>query len=496
MGGGNKIKSVAVIGAGAAGAVTAAALKAEEAFDVIRVFERRECAGGTWIYDPGVQPNVLVRPGALPAEIDPPLEIPQSLPTVTRPNQQERFSTTPIYDSLTTNVPEIAMSFSDVRFPYGPFAPHHIPRQYIENYFALHKTDSFLVLNTTVEDVLKINHPSNDGSTQWKLTLRKYDALQKADIWWEETFDAVILANGHYSVPTIPRVKGLEEYIEKYPGRIVHSKSYRLPSIYKSKRVLVIGNSASGTDLSRELISTAQLPVYQSKRSKTWWEGDSPPAGIEWKPVISEYLPDGRILFDDGTYLDDIDTVIYCTGYRPSYPFWNAKKNGQPLWDDKTGRLVKSYWHTFFQDFPNLGIVGLPRVLTFRSFEYQAIALSRLFANRNPIPLPPIPEQQAWENDRAELTTREHRKFHDIKWEDGETHEWLQGFFKWSGLGTLTGQGRIPPPLTREMVWAIENLKKYRPPSSDGKLDTSDYPREAYEWIVVENRKLDVLGFI
>lgn len=53
------------------------------------------------IYDPAVQPNVLVRPGALPAEVDPPLEIPQSLPTVTRPNQQERFSTTPIYDSLT-----------------------------------------------------------------------------------------------------------------------------------------------------------------------------------------------------------------------------------------------------------------------------------------------------------------------------------------------------------------------------------------------------------
>lgn len=102
------------------------------------------------------------------------------------------------------------MSFSDVRFPYGPFAPHHIPRQYIENYFALHKTDSFLVLNTTVEDVLKINHPSNDGSTQWKLTLRKYDALQKADIWWEETFDAVILANGHYSVPYVGFLHSVE----------------------------------------------------------------------------------------------------------------------------------------------------------------------------------------------------------------------------------------------------------------------------------------------
>ncbi|TFB04335.1 Thiol-specific monooxygenase [Trichoderma ghanense] len=496
MGGGNKIKSVAVIGAGAAGAVTAAALKAEEAFDYIRVFERRESAGGTWIYDPAVQPDILVRPGALPAETDPPLEIPHNLPAVTGPNEQERFSKTPIYSSLTTNVPEIAMSFSDIRFPYGPFAPHHIPRQYIENYFALHKTDSFLVLNTTVEDVLKINHPSNDGSTQWKLTLRKYDALRNVDIWWEETFDALILANGHYSVPTIPHVKGLEDYIQKYPGRIIHSKTYRSPSIYRNKRVLVIGNSASGTDISRELVSTAQLPVYQSRRSKIWWEGDSPPAGIEWKPVISEYLPNGRILFEDGTYLDGIDTVIYCTGYKPSYPFWNAKKNGQPLWDDRKGQLVKSYWHTFFQDFPNLGIVGLPRVLTFRSFEYQAIALARLFANRNPVPLPPISEQQAWADAREELTRREHRRFHDISWDDGETREWLQGFLKLSGLGTLTGQGRIPPPLTKEMIWAIENLKKYRPGGDDDKKGSDGQRADNHDWVVVENRKRDVLGFI
>lgn len=43
-----KVKSVAIIGAGPSGAVAAAALKAENYFDHIRVFERRETAGGTW----------------------------------------------------------------------------------------------------------------------------------------------------------------------------------------------------------------------------------------------------------------------------------------------------------------------------------------------------------------------------------------------------------------------------------------------------------------
>lgn len=42
------IKSVAVIGAGPAGAIATDALAQEQEFDIIRVFERREKAGGCW----------------------------------------------------------------------------------------------------------------------------------------------------------------------------------------------------------------------------------------------------------------------------------------------------------------------------------------------------------------------------------------------------------------------------------------------------------------
>jgi len=42
------VKSVAVIGAGPAGAITVDALAQEKAFDVIKVFERRDKAGGCW----------------------------------------------------------------------------------------------------------------------------------------------------------------------------------------------------------------------------------------------------------------------------------------------------------------------------------------------------------------------------------------------------------------------------------------------------------------
>ena len=41
-------KSVAVIGTGPAGAITVDALAQEKCFDTIRVFERRQKAGGLW----------------------------------------------------------------------------------------------------------------------------------------------------------------------------------------------------------------------------------------------------------------------------------------------------------------------------------------------------------------------------------------------------------------------------------------------------------------
>ncbi|KAK0101142.1 hypothetical protein ONS95_012876 [Cadophora gregata] len=499
----NWVKSVAVIGAGAAGAITAAALVAEKYFDRIQVFERRESAGGTWIYDPSPPSSLPLRPGGLPPDVDPPLSIPDALPRITSPSTQERWNKTPIYSSLTTNVPSIAMSFSDLPFAYGPFVPHHIPKQYVESYFSHHKTDSLLSLNTTVED-LSVIEGSEKGRERWNLTLRKHDSVRGVDVWWQDEFDAVVLANGHYGVPYIPEVKGLAKYLELFPGRVVHSKTYRTPQLYRNKRVLTIGNSASGHDLTNDLLLEASLPVYQSRRSKSRWDGSEPPPGIAWKPIIKEFLPSGRIIFEDDTYLDDIDTVIYCTGYKASFPFWNVKNNGREIWDYEKNKLVKSYIHTFFHEYKTLGIVGVPRVLTFRSFEYQAIALARLFSGRQARELPGLEEQEEWERDREERVKREGKKFHDIEWETGETLNWLGELYEISGLGLLTGEGRVPPVLGEEVRWAIEHLRKYPEPGKDGVEDRKEFEKSAgdeqsgdgEEWVLVERKKKDLLAFI
>lgn len=276
---------------------------------------------------------------------------------------------------------------------------------------------------------------------------------------------------------------------------MVHSKSYRSAQHYHNKRILVIGNSASGHDVTAGVVKTAHLPVYQSRRTSSRWDGNEPPEGIEWKPIISEYLPTGEIVFEDGSIIDDIDQVIYCTGYKASFPFWNAKANGAPLYDYKRDHVVGNYLHIFFTDFPTIGIVGIPRTLTFRSFNYQAIALARVFSGRNAHPLPSVVEQREWLSRRLELVTRQHRKFHDIPWDEGETLNYFRELYELAGLPRIEGLGQVPPVLDGETRWAIENVRKY-PVPGDERLKESG-GNEENGWTLVERGQWrDSLHFI
>jgi cation diffusion facilitator CzcD-associated flavoprotein CzcO len=94
-----------------------------------------------------------------------------------------------------TNVPDCAMALLGSPFPYGPFVPHWVPKQSIQNYFSKFGLDPNLSLNTTVEHLVHI--PRH----RWRLTLRKHRGT--FDEWWEEEFDAVVVANGHYAVPYV-----------------------------------------------------------------------------------------------------------------------------------------------------------------------------------------------------------------------------------------------------------------------------------------------------
>ena len=452
------------------------------------------------IYDPDPGPPSAPAPGKLPPALDPQLRIPDNLPTTTLPSRQERYQTTPIYSELITNVPDIAMSFSDCPFAYGPFAPHWVPKQNVQDYFSRQRTDNLLALNTAVEDISKLKNE------RWSLTLRRFDSTLQRDLWWREDYDALVLCNGHYSVPYVPHVDGLLDYMERFPGKVMHSKGYRSASAFAGRKVVVVGNSASGFDITTLLTPAVHSPVYQSRRSRSRWDGDSPPPGVEWKPVISKFCAkSGDIVFVDGSIMRaaDVDHVIYCTGYKPSFPYWNSKQNGGPLWDYQANRLAGSYLHTFFSENPTLGLVGMPRTLTFRSFEYQAIALARVFAGREAKPLPDKAGMRQWQNDRDASIVGTRKMFHDIPCDNGETLEYFTSLYEIAGLPGIRGDGKCPPILDSATVWALQHIKKYPEPEQgsstrDMKTFMSRQDLDGVGgWVIVEEEtQKDSLHFI
>lgn len=108
-----------------------------------------------------------------------------------------------------------------------PFRHHTVIQEYIEGLLDRHGYKDFVELGVTVERVEKVVNGS------WKVTLRRSGA--KRDYWWVEEFDAVVVASGHYTVPFVPYIEGLEEFDRAYPGSVEHSKGYRGPEKYRGK---------------------------------------------------------------------------------------------------------------------------------------------------------------------------------------------------------------------------------------------------------------------
>lgn len=67
-------------------------------------------------------------------------------------------------------------------------------------------------------------------------------------------YDAVMVCNGHYNDPWMPKLKGQE----KFKGQISHSHTYRKPEPLTGKRVLCIGAGPSGLDLALQISRVAK----------------------------------------------------------------------------------------------------------------------------------------------------------------------------------------------------------------------------------------------
>ncbi|PVH80841.1 putative dimethylaniline monooxygenase [Cadophora sp. DSE1049] len=427
------IRRVAVIGAGPSGISAVHALVREKKFETIRVFERRDRVGGTWVYD--AQPDVFPTSSA---KNPPSRQIPSTIPGFAPPAKEDTTRRTGVYSTLDSNVGSAVMEFTHTPFPkinsalsterYGhgnPTRPYAVVAGYLEDLIApyLH----LVTLNTTLEKLKK------EGE-EWVLTLRQSGVEnrgQKADYWWNERFDAVIVASGHYTVPFVPKIPGLGVFAEKFPGRLEHSKQFRNINEYVGKKVIVVGGNISAGDLVLDLhrIVSGQLILSQRGRNEkldSIWNLRNIRTVSAIKSLSVEN--NGTVEFNDGTTVFGVDKIIFATGYRLSYPFIRPDPVAE------SGRLQGFYQHIFKIGDPTLAVVGQVRAaLTFRCYEYQAIAVARVFAGRGK--LPSILEQKGWEAERLEYKGPS-ALFHEIAPDFGAYFEGLRSIAGSPAAGT------------------------------------------------------------
>lgn len=334
---------MAIIGAGSSGLAVLKALL--EAGVRATCFEKGSKVGGNWVFD--------------------------------NDNGQSR-----IYRSLRINTSKARMAFSDFPMPaeYPDYASHEQVARYFQAYaetFGLEPSIRFRCAVLRVE-------PAREGGYR----VNTEDGASRL-------FRAVIVANGHHWDPAYPE----PALPGTFDGLSLHSHDYVSPDephVLRDRRVIVVGIGNSAVDIASEL-SRAGAQVTLSVRRGAWvlpkfvfgrpidqpglipqsWPdeaktriaeawyrlfvGEPGPYGlpapdhrlghahptlsdellpllragkITPRPAIAE-LEGHRVRFTDGSRTE-ADAIVYCTGYRVTFPFFepsfvSAPNNELPL---------------------------------------------------------------------------------------------------------------------------------------------------------------------
>ena len=70
-------------------------------------------------------------------------------------------------------------------------------------------------------------------------------------------FDAVAVCSGLHNVPYTPKITGLDHF----KGKIIHSSQYKKRSIFKNKKVLIVGCGETAMDLAYRAVTTSNKQV-------------------------------------------------------------------------------------------------------------------------------------------------------------------------------------------------------------------------------------------
>lgn len=438
------IKSVAIIGSGAAGLTTLFELlntkkdgstslrynddgelenskveNSDPAFPKVVAFEQGSRIGGIWApsFDtPDVIPQeafdsekyddpfTLQPKATLPSEIEK-SDFSEVSPLITKEEQSGyTWQNSGIYRHLYSNVPDRYLRNSFI--PYNEKSTKRANTDVIEPLITngeitrrlLEFADKFkladhVMMNSEVADIRK----APDGG-QWRLTVKERSTNGDDVKWYTEYFDAVIVSNGHYSIPYLPHIEGLSSWNKQFPSSMFHSKSFRDPKTFKDKVCLFVGTGLSGIDILQYAFPVAKKVIVSRSAGKEeiykWLTKAANSDGIVVKPRVKVLDPsnDRKVIFEDGSSISNVDYIIFSTGYHWHYPFLNATDSGVAVLPrngdkpDGSSMVDGLHLNTFSIKDPTLAFVGIT-VTPFKwpSFELTAAAIAGAWTNNGTI---------------------------------------------------------------------------------------------------------------
>jgi hypothetical protein len=294
---------------------------------------------------------------------------------------------TPMYDSLTTNLPHPIMAYPSYPFPPGTllYPPAATVLEYLNSYATHFDISKHIRVNTAVETI-----DWDPKLSRWRVRTSQTGATSDNAVE-ESTFDLVIVANGHYRIPYYPPTPGLSAWQKS--GKVSHAAWYR-HAHYVGDTVLVVGRGPSGIDVADEMRVVSKTLIHSYPEAV---HEDLDGGALKHRGRIVEFLDahTGIVRFADGTTESGIDHCILATGYEHWYPFLPPHllaRGLPPPVPPLPPTLYNSGFHTFplaRQIFPlvaafppsRLAVLALPyRIIPFPFAEAQTRAVLRAFA--------------------------------------------------------------------------------------------------------------------
>ena len=147
-----------------------------------------------------------------------------------------------MYRYLWTNGPKEGLEFADYSFEehfgkqIASYPPRAVMVDYIEGRVKKAGVRPWIRFRTPVRFV-KYNEAKGN------FTITAHDLV--ADRMYEEEFDNVIVASGHFSTPNVPEYPGFGIY----GGRVLHAHDFRDAMEFHDKDILLLGSSYSAEDI-------------------------------------------------------------------------------------------------------------------------------------------------------------------------------------------------------------------------------------------------------